>query len=275
MIRPRVLAFAALLLLAAAPAVAGFLASAPGQAVDLPTRPGVTVRYAAFMPDDPPRAIAILFVGGGGVLRLPARVEANWGERGNFLVRIRENLRRRGLYVAIVDAPSDHARGLGRFRTGEDHAEDIAAVIADVRRRAPGVPVWLIGTSMGTISAADGAARLHGARGPDGIVLTSAISRVPFGIKQPPPTVLDVDLSEIRVPTLVVYHRADACDFVSPADAPRLLGKLASAPRKDAIFFAGGDPPRSTACEALAAHGYFGIESKVADAVADWMLAGR
>lgn len=268
-------ALGAVFALAAGPASAGFLPGVPGETLQLPTRPGVTERYAAFAPDGAPQAAGILLVGGQGVLKLAPRIDPNWGQHGNFLVRIRENLRRRGVYVAIIDVPSDHSNGLGRFRTSQDHAEDIAAIIADVRRRAPGVPVWLIGTSMGTISAADGAARLPGARGPDGIVLTSAISRVPFDVKQPPPTVLDVDLSAIRVPTLVVYHRADACDFVAPADAQRLLGKLANVPRKEAIFFDGGDPPRSTACEALAAHGYFGIEGKVADAIADWILAEK
>ena len=260
----------------APPAWAGFLDSAPGQVVDVPTRSGVTVRYAAFAPDRAPAAIAVLLVGGQGVLNIPSEVGPTWGRTGNFLVRIRENLRRRGFYVAIPDAPSDHRHGLGNYRTTEGHADDIAAVIADVRKRAPNVPVWLIGTSMGTISAADGASRLQGARGPDGLVLTSAVSRT-----SPNPkanisiNVFDVDFSAIRVPTLITYHRNDSCEVVSPGDGPRMISKLEHAPRKELMFFDGGDPPASTPCEALAAHGYYGIEGKVADAIADWILAGK
>jgi predicted alpha/beta-hydrolase family hydrolase len=260
----------------AAPAAAGFLQSVPGQIVVIPTRPDVTDRYVAFVPDRTPVAVAILFIGGEGALTIRGEVGPTWGDHGNFLVRIRENLRRRGIYVAVVDVPSDHHSGYGSYRTSAGHAEDIAAVIADVRRRAAGVPVWLIGTSMGTISAADGAARLHGAKGPDGLVLTSTVSRTGFNPRGGPPVdVFDVDLTAVRVPTLITYHRADRCEFVVPVDGTRMLSKLANAPRKELMFFDGGDPPASTPCEALAAHGYYGIEGKVADAIADWILAGH
>jgi len=270
-----VLAFAAVLA-AAQPAHAGFLESVPGQVVDLPTRPGVTVRFAAFAPDQAPKAVAILFVGGQGVLNIPSEVGPTWGRSGNFLVRIRENLRRRGFYIAIPDAPSDHLHGLGNYRTTEGHAEDIAALIAEVRRRAPGVPVWLIGTSMGTISAADGASRLQGARGPDGVVLTSSVSRTnPNPRANTNINVFDNDFSAIRVPTLITYHRGDACEVVSPGDGPRMISKLENAPRKEVLMFDGGDPPASTPCEALAQHGYYGIEGQVADAIADWILAAK
>jgi hypothetical protein len=36
--------------------------------------------------------------------------------------------------------------------------------------------VWLVGTSMGTVSATSAAARLAGAGGPDGLVLTSTVT---------------------------------------------------------------------------------------------------
>ena len=40
------------------------------------------------------------------------------------------------------------------FRLGDAHFTDISAVIEDLDKRFPGVPVFLIGTSRGTISAA-------------------------------------------------------------------------------------------------------------------------
>jgi len=260
----------------AAPAAAGIMPSVPGLVVDLPTRSGVTVRYAAFAPDQAPAAIAILFSGADGVINIPDTVKPDW-PFGNFLVRIRENLRRRGFYVVVVDAPSDHKYGLGQYRLSEGHAEDIAAVIADVRRRAPGVPVWLIGTSMGSISAANGAARLHGVGAPDGLVLTSTVSRT-----DPSPRnaglhldIFDVDLSAVQVPTLVTYHRNDQCYSVGTGDGPRILARLEHAPRKEIMIFDGGLPPKSGPCDPFAAHGYFGIDDKVADAIADWILAAK
>lgn len=260
----------------ASPCSAGFLPSVPGQVVVLPTRSDVTDRYVVFAPDQAPAAAAVLFIGGEGVLTIKGEVGPTWGQTGNFLVRIRENLRRHGIYVVVIDVPSDHSGGYGSYRTTAGHAEDVATVIADVRRHVPGVPVWLIGTSMGTISAANGASRLQGARGADGLVLTSAVSRTnPNPKASQRINVFDVDFSAIRVPTLIVYHRSDSCDVVSPGDGPRMISKLENAPRKELMFFDGGDPPASTACEALAAHGYYGIEDKVADAIADWILIRR
>jgi hypothetical protein len=150
-------------------------------------------------------------------------------------------------------------------------------VIADARRRAPGVPVWLLGTSMGSISAANVASRLHGAGGPDGLVLTSTVSRTDLSPKSPNLhfDIFDVDLSPVQVPTLVTYHRDDQCYYVSAGDGPRILAKLEHAPRKEILIFDGGLPPKSSPCEAFAAHGYFGIDDKVSDAIADWVLGTK
>jgi hypothetical protein len=41
------------------------------------------------------------------------------------------------------------------------------------------------------------------------------------------------------------------------------------------LLFEGGDPPQSGPCDALAAHGYFGIEERVSNAIADWILAAK
>jgi hypothetical protein len=274
----RPLAFAAAFLwLGIGSLAAEFVPSPPGIVVDLPTRPGVTLRYAAFAPDKAARATVILFVGGHGALNIPEHPGPNWQNPGNFLSRSREFFRRRDLYVAIVDAPSDRRDGMiNNFRITSNHAADLAAVIADLRQRVPGVPIWLIGTSRGSISAANVAARLHGVEGADGVVLTSSVTRAATGNLSPSrDATFDTDLSSIQIPALVVSHRGDACQFSSPADASVLLRKLSNAPRKEVLMFEGGDPPRSDACEAYAAHGYLGIEAQVVDAIADWILAAK
>ena len=264
--------------LAAGPAWAEFLPSPPAKVIDLQTRPGVTVRYAAFAPDGQPRAVAILFVGGQGALRIPDQPGPNWQNPGNFLSRSRENFRRRGFFVIVVDAPSDYSgRGMvGGFRSSADHAKDLAVVIADARRRVPDKPVWLIGTSRGSISAANVAARLQGAQDADGVVLTSSVTRNAMGANAPSrDAVFDVDLAAIHIPVLVVSHRGDTCDYSSPAEQPRLVSKLVNAPRKELLMVQGGDPPRGDACEPYAAHGYIGMEDEVVGAIADWILSPK
>src|SRR4029077_2773287 len=97
---------------------------------------------------------------------------------GNFLIRARAEFVKRGVRAAFIDAPSDQQGGWGmtdEFRLGDDHAADMAVVIADLMKRVPNSPLFLIGTSRGTISAAALGAR---AKQPiAGVVLTSTLFR--------------------------------------------------------------------------------------------------
>lgn len=116
-------------------------------------------------------ASVILFAGGSGNIGLtPSGSMTNL--KGNFLLRSRDYFVRQNVMVAIVDTPSDR-NSLDKFRAGQSHARDIRAVIAWLRQTAD-APVWLVGTSRGTISAAGVAGRLEQG-GPDGIVLTSTL----------------------------------------------------------------------------------------------------
>ena len=241
----------------------------PARAADdtrtIPTRPGVTQSFLLVRPSGAPVATVVLFAGGNGLLALGS---GKLGLAGNFLVRNRGRFAAQGLLVAVIDSPSDHPGGLDGFRTSAAHAEDVRAVIAALRQEA-NVPVWLIGTSMGTVSAANGAARLA-AGGPDGIVLTSTVTRVG---RERIETVGDVRLDEIRVPTLVVHHKNDACKATPYADSPSLLRDLKQAPKRELLAFDGGDSPRSGPCEAFAAHGYVGLDAEVVTAIVGWIKA--
>lgn len=251
------------LALMAAAAPAGAL---EGGVKTLEPRHGVTVSFFLLQPDDAPAASVILLSGGDGVINVKNAAKPGWA-RGNFLTRTRELFAREGLLVAVLDVPSDHATGYGRFRASKDHATDVAAVIASLRAVAP-VPVWLVGTSRGTISAAFVAARLRQG-GPDGLVLTSTVTERSRVITD---TVVDADLAEVRVPTLIVHHKLDSC-FVTKYDMARLLAKeFKKAPRAQFIEVDGGvsvgDP-----CEAFAYHGYNGIETQVVGRIAAWIKA--
>src|SRR5215813_5817400 len=129
--------------------------------VDIPTRPGVTQRMLVLLPPDP-KAAVILFAGGHGGLHIFPNGSFGWGE-GNFLVRSRQLFADKGLLVAVVDAPSDRLSSpfLAGFRQRPEHAADTKAVIAWAREAAKG-PVWLVGTSRGTQSAAYAATELDG-----------------------------------------------------------------------------------------------------------------
>lgn len=236
------------------------------QVVDIPTRPGVTQRLLLIKPAQA-QATVVLMAGGHGGLRLFDNGGMRWGDN-NFLIRTRTLFADQGLAVAVLDAPSDRQRApfLDGFRQTPEHAADLKATVAWLRAQW-GLPVWLVGTSRGTQSAAFVATELAGAEGPDGIVLSSSILSDDRSRAVPA-----MPLERIRVPVLVVHHEQDACRLCAFSQVPALMDGLKSAPRKQLLAFKGGinegDP-----CHAMAHHGYNGIEADVVRQAAAWILA--
>ena len=234
--------------------------------VDIPTRPGVTQRMVVLTPDKPKTAV-VLFAGGHGGLQMTPTGTFKWGA-GNFVVRTRQMFASKDLMVAVVDAPSDRQNSpyLNGFRQTPEHIADIRAVIAWLRQQN-NIPVWLVGTSRGTQSAAFITTQLAPSNGgPDGLVLTSTMLTDTPGNRPVP----EMPLERIQVPTLVVHHKQDGCEYCKPADLPRLMDKLTAVPRKELLTFEGGKS-QGDPCEAMAHHGYNGIEQKVVDAIAEWI----
>jgi pimeloyl-ACP methyl ester carboxylesterase len=233
----------------------------------IPGREGVTQSFVLVRPSGAPVASVVLFTGGRGSLGLERGLP---GPRAlNFLVRNRYRFAERGLLVAVLDAPSDRkAEALVGFRTTADHAADVRALIAALRAEAP-VPVWLVGTSMGSVSAASAAARLTDG-GPDGVVLTSSVMGHNREMRE---SLQDVALDKIRVPVLIVHHRDDGCRASRYADTTWALRRLTAAPKRELLTYTGGDAPQSDPCEPLAPHGYFGLDAAVVEAIAAWITA--
>ncbi|EME70616.1 hypothetical protein H261_07613 [Paramagnetospirillum caucaseum] len=243
------------------------------RALEIESRPGVTTAFYLTEPAAPPAAIAILLAGGDGSLGIQpgeAIVAPVAFGRGNFLVRSRWLLAGQGILVATMDAPSDQGWAMtARFRQSEEHAADIAALAAWLRRQGGDLPVWLIGTSMGTLSVASVASKLGGEIG--GVILTSSITRGHPRHSYPPNGVFGLGLETVAVPAMVVAHAGDSCEVTPPADAPRLLDSMVKSPRRELLLVEGGAPARSAACQAMSAHGFFGRESEVNAAMAAFM----
>ena len=220
-----------------------------------------------------PVATVILFAGGSGRLRIADEELAI--DTANFLVRTRHHFAAQGRFnVAVIDAASDFLdnaqfpRGLRGQRVSPQHLEDMRRVIADLRTRFSGLPVWVIGTSRGSISAAHAAAQLPAPVGPDGLVLTSSVT-----VPTPGQNSLDdVVLAGVQVPTLIVAHEKDACFVTPPGDSQDIADGLVNAPRVKVRLFDGGFTAISNACGALSEHGFFGIESRVVRRIGKWVL---
>ena len=212
-----------------------------------------------------PRAVVVLFPGGDGDIDLNAQTGAI-GRGGNFLVRTRSAFVRHGLAVALIAPPTDR-ESLRGFRTADAHVLDIQGVIGYLRARLH-LPVWLVGTSRGTISAAIVTSRLAGPDGPDGLVLTASVTVASQG-----ESVYSARLDALRVPTLIVHHHDDACRATPLSGVQRLLGDLAHPAAKELIVIEGGGPPRGPVCEPRHYHGFIGKETEAVQVMADWIKA--
>jgi hypothetical protein len=190
---------------------------------------------AVLIKPNAPRASVILLPGGNGGIAAGDHGEIN-ALKFNQLVRTRQAYAARGLAVLVVDAntPLDGA----------------VQYMAAIKR-----PVTVIGTSRGTIRAAEGIAR--GAR-PDALVLTSGLLSAESGSGQNVMSILGSPASLPR--TLVIHHRQDSCRLTLPAGVEPFVKW--SAGRARAVWVSGGvnqgDP-----CEARAYHGFNGLDNQI------------
>lgn len=239
---------------AAAPLLAFVVMLAAGRAaaeerIELHSRPGV-VQPILYLPAAAPVASAVLFPGGPGVI---ANVQ------NNFLLRVRGEFLAQGISVAVIDVPSDHAVATPEYRASADAAADVGALVAFLKAKA-GAPVWLVGTSRGSISAVNAAARL-GPPHVGGVVLTSSVWNGGMHL---------VSLPSIAVPTLIIHNRDDHCGQSPVSGAAPALATLTGAPAKELLLVSGGDERRDP-CGALSTHGYLGIENHVVPPMIAWI----
>ena len=244
--------------------------------VEVETEATRSIRFM-YQPTENATASVVLFPGSHGRLRLkaakggaPARVR--WGEK-NVIVASRALFAAQGLAVALFEQSSlDSARGR-RYRFSETHAREIGTVVQFLRERHPGAPVWLVGHSRGTLSAANGV--LRNLPGVGGAVLAAPITRTfeTHDIYETHPRgLLDAKWRANGLPLLVLTHAEDGCAVTLPGAANALAGQLRRN-KINAHFSAltGGTTPLRGPCRALSKHSFIGIEQKAVALITDFV----
>lgn len=246
-----------------APSVQQPLNPPVGQVQRVATREGVSVPVYAYWRDDAVATVVLYSGGAGGYGRMG---DDGWPAGGNFLIRTGKHWARQRFNVVMVGRASDGIDlSLGYVRTADLHAADNVAIFHAIRRKSER-PIWVVGTSMGTISAA--AVAIQDREGlVSGVVLTSSI--LAYKIAGAVPT---QKLAAIRVPTLVVHHAQDACWACPPSDARRLADALINAPIKKLMLISGGSGVSGDPCEPMHHHGYVGMQQEVVDVIAAWIM---
>jgi hypothetical protein len=182
-----------------------------------------------------PRASVILMPGGDGNIR-PGDQGDIHGLTGNQLVRTRHAYAARGLAVLVIGAGTD--------------LNSAVQYMAAIKR-----PVTVIGTSKGTLRAAEGIAR--GAR-PDALVLTSGFLSSESGSGYSVTSILGSPASLPR--TLVIHHSQDGCRVTLPAGVEPFIKWSAGRAR---VTWINGGRSQGDPCEANAHHGFAGQDGQI------------
>ena len=214
------------------------------------------------------RASVVLMTGGDGLLNLDATGTIT-NSTGNFLIRSANLFLRHGLNVMMADAAPAHPGGLNvATRLSAPHAAELQAFINAASIRW-GLPVWVVGTSRGSISTVTAGGFLPALAGLRGVVITSPVTSLPAA-NQP---TFNLYASSITVPALVVWHRDDPCSVSPPAGAATLFALIPSSGKASRIF-AKGHSVATDPCGAFSEHGYAGIEEEVVKTIAGFIRGG-
>jgi hypothetical protein len=182
---------------------------------------------------------------------------------GNFLSRSRSVFYAENFNVLVVYRSSD-LNGLDYgYRVSKEHVGELAKVIA-YAKQSFGKPIWLVGTSRGTVSGTAAAIAL-GDNEVQGLVLTSSVTSKKTG------AIATQNIASLKIPTLVVHHKYDACKICVPYEASRITTDLKSAPVKKFVMIEGGSNPEGDPCEGKHWHGFVNFENETVIIITDWI----
>jgi hypothetical protein len=240
--------------------IAALAFTAQAELLQVPNGRGSTVPVY-WEKTDGATATVVLLAGGDGQVKFGG----DGKPRGsNFLVRTYGQFAAQKLNVAVVGTADDAALSY-EFRVSDEHTSDLAAIATTVRGLSA-VPVWLVGTSRGTISAAATAIRFDGRKLIDGIVLTSAV----VGYKRRE-AVSRQNIEKIHILVLVYMHESDGCVHCQLSDAKAIGSKFKNVSVYGFKAVSGGTEPSGDPCGNQHYHGFIGMEEKAVTDVANWI----
>jgi hypothetical protein len=229
---------------------------------DLPLSDGDPQRVLYVAPPHPWGTIVML-PGGAGDLGVERDGDVRHDD--NFVVRTRGLWVSKGYAVLIPDT-IDRANLRG-VRSSPAYARLVDGLVRFAHAQVRG-PVFLLGTSQGSIAAMNGAAHAAPAS-VAGVVLTESVSRLGGSHE----TVFSADPQDVTAPALIVANRDDSCDVAPPEDAPRIAAAMTHSRDVRVLWVTGGITKSKKPCGSLTPHGYYGIETPVVEQISQWMRA--
>jgi len=218
-----------------------------------------------------PTRLAVLLPGYPSVVRPVVENGAMTSSRlsGNFLIRSRHFLVDETIASLIVDCQSDIGDYCtSAYQASKQRQEDVDKLIAEVKRRTPSIAeIWLIGTSMGTISSSF--MPLHNPSAYAGAIHTASITE-PYA-RNSYRELGGFNYKKTTVPQYFVHHAADPCYLTTYSGAKSIADKY----KVPLITVTGGSDFKGNACNAFTEHGFRGKEKDVMRNIGEIIKTGR
>lgn len=225
--------------------------------LDIPTRPGATVRVLEMTGERAASHVVLYLAGGSGQRGLQGVWPGSLPTDPDTLFGAQRQLAEQVGAMVALDTASDHEVLDIGARQGSAHREDVAAVVDFMRKRHPQARIVLMGSSDGAFSAAYIANRLPTV---DSVVLINASADA------------WAEVPHLKRPVLGIHHRRDAClPFRNSYPKARFFPLIAVDSEGFPQVYAG----TRRDCSRESAHGLQGQRSQVYRAIGNWLLTGE
>jgi hypothetical protein len=219
--------------------------------------------YSTKKGTDKPTRLAVLLPGYPSVVRpvVEAGVMTNSKLTGNFLIRSRRFLVDNNIATLVVDCQSESGDYCSSsYQSSKQRQQDVDQLIAAVKTKNPSIAeVWLVGTSMGTISSSF--MPVHNPTGYAGAIHTASITE-PYA-KNSYRELGNFNYKKATAPQFFIHHAADPCYLTTYSGAKSITDKY----KLPLVTVTGGSDFQGNPCNAFTEHGFRGKEKDVMNAI--------
>jgi len=229
--------------------------SAQGQAFDVPHQQDAPTR-TLFVGVQNPKALVLLFSGGGGMLRL--KDDGSTSNQHTF-VRSLDQWAQYQIDAVLVDTPYD----LGDLRRGDrrnedDHLKRVGEVVSFYKSKT-GLPIWIFGHSMGTSTATYFVNQLNeDSKKLTGIVIAGTVRTASLD-------------DRVKLPVEAIHHERDQCGG-TPLSASKSIIEGRSKNYISRFEVIEGGISEGDVCQSFAYHGFNQTEPEFIKRAAQFIL---
>jgi len=217
-----------------------------------------------------PTKLAVLLPGSPSVVRPVVENGSMVSSKltGNFLIRARRWLADETIATLVVDCQSESSdECTSSYQASKERQQDVQKLINEVKKQTPSIKeVWLIGTSMGTVSSSF--MPTYDPQAYAGAIHTATITE-PYA-KHSYRELGGFDYKKVKIPQFFIHHKNDPCSLTTYSAAKSISQKF----NLPLISVTGGSDFEGHPCKAFTEHGFRGKEKDVMKAISDIITTG-